>query len=135
MPGGGTALGAIGCLPLRNDGSLTRPTCQIWAKMHPPASCTAAVIGFHKLGLLRGPDTRDLSVADAHGRDRSAFRDDHAGGGALAVVLGHDGGRQVADGAAQAGQRCHYDSVSQVQRAHAQRFQQLTHDILQAHSA
>ena len=64
-------------------------------------SCGDGLPGF---GLLSGPEAGDVGVADAEGVDGNAFRDDEAGGGALGIVLGDDGGGDVVVRSAQAGE-------------------------------
>jgi len=69
--------------------------------------------GLPGFDLLLGPETGDLRVADALGRDGCAFGEDETGGGALPVVVDHDRGGDVVGGAAKPGQRRHDDTVGQ----------------------
>ena len=117
MPVAAMALGATGSWPLRNSGSEMRPTCQICAKMWPPALWTAAVMGFQASVCSLGPEAGDVGVADAEGVDGCAFGEDEAGGGALGVVVGHDGRGDVVGRAAEAGERGHEDAVGEVEVA------------------
>ena len=71
--------------------------------------------GFH---LLLRPDAGDLRVADGHGADGGAFGDDEASGGALSVVLHHDGRGDIVRGAAQAGKRRHDDAAGEIEVAY-----------------
>ena len=73
--------------------------------------------GLPGFDLLLRPEAGDVGVADAQGVDGSAFGDDEAGGGALGVVVGHDGRGDVVGGAAQAGERGHEDAVGEVEVA------------------
>jgi len=73
--------------------------------------------GLPGFGLLLGPDAGNLWVADAEGVDGCTFGEDEAGGGALRVVLGLNGGGDVIDGAAKAGKGRHEDAVRQVKVA------------------
>jgi hypothetical protein len=73
--------------------------------------------GLPEVSLFFGPDAGDVGVANAEGVDRSAFGDDEASGGALGVVLGHDGGGEVVGRAAEAGEGGHEDAVGEVKVA------------------
>ena len=73
--------------------------------------------GLPGFDLLLRPEAGDVGVADAEGIDGGAFGDDEAGGGALGVVVDHDGSGDVVGGAAQAGEGGHEDAVGEVEIA------------------
>ena len=94
-----------------------RPTCQICEKMWPPAWWTAAVMGFQASTCCLRPEAGDVGVADSEGVDGCAFGEDEPGGGALGVVVDHDGRRDVVGRAAEAGEGRHEDAVGEVEVA------------------
>ena len=73
--------------------------------------------GLPGFGLLFGPEAGNVGVAYAEGVDGCAFGEDEAGGGALGVVVGHDGRGDVVGRAAKAGERGHEDAVGEVEVA------------------
>ncbi len=127
VPGGAMALGATGCLPLRKMGSRDAADVPDLGEDASAGLVHGGGDGLPELGLLGGPDAGDLRVADAHGRDGGALGDDEAGGGALAVVLDHDGRGEVVGGAAQARERRHDDAVGEVEGTDLQGFKQDRH--------
>ena len=89
------ALGATGSWPLRKFG--IGDAADVPDLREDVSACVVdgGGDGLPGFGLLFGPDAGDVGVADAERVDGGAFGDDEAGGGALGVVLGHDGGGDV----------------------------------------
>ena len=82
--------------------------------------------GLPALDLLLAPEAGDIGIADRQGGDGHALADDQAGGGALAVVFGHQGARHMA-GRAGAGEGRHDDAVGQGEVAQADRVEEIRH--------
>ncbi|KAG1244739.1 hypothetical protein G6F68_015328 [Rhizopus microsporus] len=100
----------------------------------PQLSHDQAILGVHgggdlapALDLLGGPQARRVRIAHALRRDGRGFGQDHAGVGALGVVLDHQVAGHAAFVGALARQRRHDDAVAQREVAGAQGFKQGAH--------
>ena len=84
-----------------------------------------------QLRLRPRPQPRHLRIADAHGRDRCAFRNDQAGRRALTVVLDLQRRGQIVHSSPQPCKRCHDDAIGQVQRSNVDRIKKVRQAELQ----
>ena len=79
---------------------------------------------FPTFHLLLGPDAGCVRIADSLRRDGGGFREDHAEGTTLRVVLRHHRVRHASCGCAAPGERCHDHAVGKGERSGLERLEQ-----------